>query len=113
MAGAGPLRRWLPVGPDEFTVMDSKKAYVGEWSPRIQLDGAMPRGISQTGISLRAGRSYTGRVVLAGATGAKVDVSLVWGPKPEDRQTIHLPALTPAYSASEVHRQGRFHRGPL
>lgn len=94
----GPLRRWLPVGPDEFTVMDSKQAYVGEWSPRIQLDAAMPRGISQTGLSLRFGRNYTGRVVLAGVAGAKVDVSLVWGPKPEDRQTIRVPSLTANYA---------------
>ena len=59
---------------------------------------ASPRGISQTGISLRAGRTYTGRVVLAGARDAKVDVSLVWGPKPEDRQTIRVPSLTANYA---------------
>ena len=94
----GPLRRWLPVGGDEFVVMDSKKAYVGEWSPRIQLDATTPRGISQTGISLRAGRAYTGRVVLAGDAGVKVDVSLVWGPGPEDRQTIRIPSLSANYA---------------
>jgi alpha-L-arabinofuranosidase len=94
----GPLRRWLPVGPDEFVVMDAQKAYVGEWSPRIQLDAATPHGISQAGIPLRAGRAYTGRVVLAGATGTKVDVSLVWGPNPGDRQTIRVPSLAANYA---------------
>jgi len=94
----GPLRRWLPVGGDEFIVMDRKQAYVGEWSPSIRLEASTPHGISQTGISLRAGRVYTGRVVLAGAAGQKVDVILVWGSKPEDRQTVRIPAITGSYA---------------
>jgi alpha-N-arabinofuranosidase len=89
----GPLRRWLPVG-GEFVTMDKQQPYVGEWSPRLQLDAATPHGISQSGISLRAGRAYTGRVVLAGAAGQKVEVTLVWGAKPEDRQTVRIPAIT-------------------
>lgn len=98
----GPLRRWLPVGPDEFVVMDTKKVYVGEWTPRVQLDASTPRGISQTGITLRSGRAYTGRAVLAGPPGAKVDVSLVWGPGPNDRQTIRIPALTTQFTKSPL-----------
>jgi alpha-N-arabinofuranosidase len=94
----GPLRRWLPVGGDEFIAMDKKQAYVGEWSPSVRLEAATPHGISQTGISLRAGRAYTGRVVLSGAAGQKVDVTLVWGSKPEDRQTVRIPAITGSYS---------------
>src|SRR5689334_8356085 len=58
----GPQRRWMPVGADEFVVMDSNNAYVGEWSPLIRLEAATPHGISQSGIVLRAGRAYTGRV---------------------------------------------------
>ena len=34
----GPQRRWLPVGDDGCVVMDSKNAYVGEWSPLIRLE---------------------------------------------------------------------------
>jgi alpha-N-arabinofuranosidase len=94
----GPQRRWVPVGADEFVVMDSKNAYVGEWSPSIRLDAAAPHGISQSGIALRAGRAYTGRVVLAGSPGAKVDVSLVWGPNPGDRQTINISTLAARYA---------------
>jgi alpha-N-arabinofuranosidase len=94
----GPQRRWMPVGADEFVAMDSKNAYVGEWSPAIRLDAATPHGISQSGIALRAGRAYTGRVVLAGSPGAKVDVSLVWGPNPADRQTIGIATLKPGYA---------------
>jgi alpha-L-arabinofuranosidase len=94
----GPQRRWMPVGADEFVAMDSSDVYVGEWSPRIRLETATPHGISQSGIALRAGRAYTGRAVLAGSSGAKVEVSLVWGPNPTDRQTIRMPALSANYA---------------
>jgi alpha-L-arabinofuranosidase len=93
----GPQRRWLPVGPDDFVVMDKSHAYVGEWSPRVRVEGTTPHGISQAGLALRAGRAYTGRVVLSGTPGARVTVSLVWGPNPGDRQAIAVPALTSAY----------------
>jgi alpha-L-arabinofuranosidase len=94
----GPQRRWMPVGPDEFVVMDGKNAYVGEWSPLIRLEAATPHGISQSGMMLRGGRAYTGRVVLSGSPGAKVEVSLVWGANPGDRQTIRIPALGSGYA---------------
>jgi alpha-N-arabinofuranosidase len=94
----GPQRRWTPVGADAFVVMDSKKAYVGEWSPLIRLEGSTPHGISQSGITLVAGRAYAGRVVLAGSPGAKVNVSLVWGANPGDRQTVSINTLTANYA---------------
>ena len=94
----GPQRRWLPVGADAFVVMDGSNAYVGDWSPQIRVEAATAHGISQSGIALRAGRAYTGRVVLAGSPGAKVEVSLVWGPNPADRQTISLSALSAKYT---------------
>jgi alpha-L-arabinofuranosidase len=94
----GAQRRWTPVGADEFVTMDRKNPYVGEWTPAIRLEAAAPHGISQSGILLRAGCSYTGRVFLSGSSGAKVEVSLVWGPNPGDRQTIAVPALAAAYA---------------
>jgi alpha-L-arabinofuranosidase len=96
----GPQPRWKPVGADEFVTMDRKNAYVGEWSPLVRLEAATPHGISQSGISLRASRAYTGRVVLAGSPGAKVHVSLIWGPNPGDRQTISL--RTPAANYTKL-----------
>jgi alpha-N-arabinofuranosidase len=94
----GPQRRWVPVGPDEFIVMDGKNPYVGEWSPLIRLEAATPHGISQSGIALRAGRAYTGRVLMSGSPGTKVDVSLVWGANPGERQTISIHTLTGQYA---------------
>jgi alpha-L-arabinofuranosidase len=93
-----PRRRWLPVGPDQAVVMDKAKAYVGEWSPLVRLEAGSPHGISQSGLGLRAGRAYKGHVTLAGGPGAQVSVSLIWGPNPGDRQTIHVPELTAAYA---------------
>ena len=93
----GPQRRWLPVGPDDFVAMDKGHAYVGEWSPRVRVEATTPHGISQAGLVLKAGRAYAGRVVLSGTPGARVTVSLVWGPNPGDRQTIAVPALSAAY----------------
>jgi len=94
----GPQRRWMPVGGDAVVVMDKSSPYVGDWSPSVQLDAATPHGISQSGIALVGGRAYTGRVVLAGSPGAKVDVSLVWGPNPADRETVSIHTLTGAYA---------------
>ena len=111
----GPQRRWMPVGADTFVVMDRGDAYVGDWSPEIRLESTTPHGISQSGIALRAGRAYTGRVVLAGSPGAKVEVRLVWGPNPADCQTIAMPGLIASYArlplkftAKADTREGRF-----
>ena len=65
---------WRPVGPDESVVMDRQNAYVGVHTPLIRLAGAAPRGIQQSGLALRKGKAYTGRVVLAGDPGAKLTV---------------------------------------
>src|SRR5664279_2072157 len=94
----GPQPRWMPVGAEAFVTMDNKNAYVGEWSPLIRVEAATAHGISQSGMALRAGRAYTGRVVLAGSPGATVDVSLIWGPNPGDRQTVRIHNLTADYA---------------
>jgi len=94
----GVQARWMPVGADEFVTMDSAMAYVGDWSPLIRLEANTPQGIRESGLQLRAGRAYTGRVVLAGSPGAKVDVSLIWGPDPADRQTVSVRIRTVEYA---------------
>jgi alpha-N-arabinofuranosidase len=91
------FNRWRPVGPDEFVLMDTKNPFVGEHTPFIKLESSTPHGIQQAGLPLREGRSYTGRVILAGDAGAKVKVSLIWGPSPNDRQTIPISSLAGKY----------------
>ena len=93
----GPQRRWVPVGPDAFVTMDRKEPYVGEWSPLVRLEASTSHGIDQAGLMLKGGRAYAGRVILAGSPGARVTVSLAWGPNPADRQTIAVPGLTATY----------------
>ena len=92
------LKKWRPVGPDEFVVMDHDHAYVGEQSPAIQLEASTAHGIQQSGLALRKGKSYSGRIVLAGSPQSRVKVSLVWGPDPGDRQTIPISAMHAAYA---------------
>ena len=87
---------WRPIGPDESVTMDRDHAYAGEHSPLVKLDGAAARGIAQAGVVLRKGRAYTGRVVLAGDL--NVNVSLVWGAGPNDRQTVPIKGLSSAYA---------------
>jgi alpha-N-arabinofuranosidase len=86
-----------PVGPAGTVEMDTVRPFVGKHSPRVKLDGSEPRGIQQSRLRLVHGKSYEGRVYLAGDPGAKVVVRLVWGPGPGDSQSIPAPALTSAY----------------
>ncbi|MFO1477774.1 MAG: alpha-N-arabinofuranosidase [Verrucomicrobiota bacterium] len=75
---AGP-GRWNPIGPVDSVIMDTNRPFVGDHTPRIQLAGAEPRGIRQTGLRFVKGADYTGRVQLAGDSSADVSLSIVWG----------------------------------
>ncbi|MBN1154437.1 alpha-N-arabinofuranosidase [candidate division KSB1 bacterium] len=89
--------RWRPVGGVEAVAMDRENSYVGEHTPVVQLAGSKPRGIQQSGLAVRAGKQYSGRVVLAGDGDARVTVSLVWAVDPDDKQTISVFPLTDDY----------------
>lgn len=95
--GRTQLRKWRPVGPDEAVVMDAAQPFVGDQSPKIQLDATTPHGIRQAGLSLVGGKKYTGRIYLRGTPGTKVTVSLVWGSGEKDKQTIAIGALSGDY----------------
>jgi alpha-N-arabinofuranosidase len=103
----GPRRRWVPVGGDEFVTMDTKKPYTGEQSPAVKLDAKEAHGFQQTGLAVRKGKSYTGRVILAGSPGATVKVSLIWGEAVADRQTVVFSRLGSGYAKSPVHFQAQ------
>lgn len=85
--------RWRPVGPDRYVVMDRRHPFVGEQAPMVEVDARTPRGLTQAGLTLRQGRRYTGHLEIAGDPGARVAVTLVWGPGHADRQTVTLPSL--------------------
>ncbi len=85
-------RKWRPVGDPSAVTMDTRNPYVGTQSVSIALEGDGARGISQSGIAVARGREYVGSIWLSGDPGAVVGATLVWGDRPEDRQTVKLPA---------------------
>lgn len=97
------LGRWRPLGPESAITMDKDHSYVGEHSPRIEVEAGNRRGIQQDSLPLEAGKQYEGRVILAATTsaagnsGPQVEVSLVWGNGSDDRQTITINDLTSEY----------------
>lgn len=90
-------RKWRPVGGDEVVVMDKDQPFVGEQSPRVELDSSTPHGIRQSGITLVKGKRYEGHIYLRGTAGARVKATLAWGEGADASQTITLPTLSSAY----------------
>lgn len=91
------LGRWRPLGPQKFVTMDSTYAFVGKYSPKIYTNDGSLRGIQQAKLPLVKGKSYTGHIILSGGTQEDVTVSLIWGDKPGDRQSVHINSLTHDY----------------
>jgi len=102
----GPFRAaprgWQPVGAAGAVRMDSAHAYASDHAPLVTLAGAEPHGIVQSGIALKGGVGTVGRIVIAGDPGARVAVSLVWGPGATDRQTIQLAPLTSQWATQRL-----------
>ena len=90
--------------------MDTKTPYTGDQSPLVKLDAKDPHGFSQSGIAVRKGKAYTGRIVLAGSPGAVVKVTLIWGKEATDRQTVTIRTLGTAYPQipAALHRRSRY-----
>jgi alpha-N-arabinofuranosidase len=91
------LRHWTPIGGDEFVIMDADHAYVGDHTPMVKLNQNELHGIQQAGLAVRDGKSYAGRVILAGTAGTTVQVNLIWGDAASDRQTVVIGKLGPDY----------------
>ena len=91
------LRKWYPVGPAESVVMDKHEAFVGEQSPRVELEASGRRGIRQAGFALVKGKKYTGHIWLCATSGAKIEVALIWGEGANNRQTIALASPLTTY----------------
>ena len=91
------LRHWTPIGGDEFVIMDTDHPYVGDHTPLVKVSQNEARGIQQAGLAVRKGKSYTGRIILAGTSGATVKVNLVWGDAPSDRESVVIGKVGPEY----------------
>ena len=92
-----PTRWWAPIGGADVVTMDSKSRYTGDQSPLVQLDVKEPHGLSQSGIAVRKGKAYIGRIVLAGSPGTSVKVTLIWGTETTARQTVTIRTIGTAY----------------
>lgn len=92
-----PTRWWAPVGGADPVTMDSKAPYTGDHSPLVHLDSKEAHGFSQSGIAVRKGKAYIGRIVLAGSPDAAARITLIWGKEAGDRQTGTIRSLSSAY----------------
>jgi alpha-N-arabinofuranosidase len=92
-----PTRWWVPVGGEGVITMDTKSPYSEDHSPLITLDAREPHGLSQSGIAVRKGKAYTGRIVLSGSAGTVVKVTLIWGTGTGDRQSVTIRPLAQGY----------------
>lgn len=98
-----PTRWWAPVGGDDVVTMDTKSPYTGEHTPLIKLDAKEAHGLSESGIAVRKGNAYTGRIILAGSPSAAVRVALIWGKDAADRQVITIHPLGSTYRKYPLH----------
>jgi alpha-N-arabinofuranosidase len=98
-----PTRWWAPIGGDDIVAMDTRAPFTGDQSPLVKLSAKEPHGIRQSGIAVRKGNSYIGRIQLAGSPGAVVKVTLIWGKQATDRQTITVLGLGAKYRKFPLH----------
>jgi alpha-N-arabinofuranosidase len=91
------LRRWTPVGGDDVVAIDMKAPYTGDHTPLIKVEASQAHGVAQTGLAVRKDKTYTGRIVLAGAPGVDVQVTLAWGKEANERQTVKIHGLSAGY----------------
>ena len=92
-----PTHWWAPIGGADVVTMDTNSPYAGDQSPLVKLDSKVLHGLSQSGIAVRKGNAYTGRIVLAGSPGTLVKVTLIWGREASQRQTVTIRPLVTAY----------------
>jgi len=83
---------WKVVGEARNARMNPVIPYVGVHAPEIRLKGdGTPGGIAQDDLAVIAGKTYAGRIVIAGdPLAVPIRVSLVWGTGAADRQTAEI-----------------------
>jgi alpha-N-arabinofuranosidase len=94
---------WKPLGGAQVET-SKENPFVGEHAPVVALPGdGKPAGIVHGNLGLVKGKKYAGRIWLAGEPSAgPVQVSLVWGDGPEDRQTVAVAALAAEFAKTPL-----------
>ncbi|HEX2972880.1 MAG TPA: beta-L-arabinofuranosidase domain-containing protein, partial [Tepidisphaeraceae bacterium] len=95
---------WKPIGGEQAVTMVRQNPFVGEHTPQVNLAGdGTARGIVQSKLALLAGKTYVGRIWLAGDSQVgPVSVSLVWGDDPKDRQTVRIDSLNSQFTKTPL-----------
>ncbi len=75
----GFMEKWVAIGPVSAIALDTERAWVGEHSPVVTVDGSQERGMVQHGLALKSGTPYDGRIVLWADPGVTVTIRLVRG----------------------------------
>ncbi|UCD76060.1 MAG: hypothetical protein JSV91_03880, partial [Phycisphaerales bacterium] len=84
---------WKPTTSGGGLEMSREQPFAGEQTPVLR-----GGGIAQDGLGLVKGRDYVGYIWLKGDTGAEqVQVSLIWGDAPAQRQTVRINQITTEY----------------
>ncbi|MBI4559649.1 MAG: alpha-N-arabinofuranosidase [Candidatus Hydrogenedentes bacterium] len=103
LAIGDPESPWTPIASPTALMMVKvnmvkENAFVGEHSPEITLPGADYVGISHGGLALIERKEYVGRVILSGdGTVGPVEVRLIWGDQPSQRDTVRIEKLRNEY----------------
>lgn len=84
---------WKVIGDPSRVKMNPVLGYVGVHAPEVRLKGSgEPGGFFQENLAVIQGKSYAGRIVLAGDPGtAPVQISLVWGQEESQRDVKTIP----------------------
>jgi len=90
---------WKAIGEPSNIKMNPILAYVGVHAPEVRLKGNGEQGgIFQENLALIQGKSYVGRVVLAGDPGAApVQINLVWGTGDNQKASVAIQELGSEY----------------
>jgi alpha-N-arabinofuranosidase len=91
VVGASP---WQIIGPPDSVTMVKEDSFVGEHTPLIKSGG----GIRQLDLGLVKDKQYVGYICLKPKQqSTNVNVSLVWGDKPEDHESTQLLVVADEY----------------
>jgi alpha-N-arabinofuranosidase len=94
---------WKIVGDRSAVKMRREQSFAGEQTPEVRVAwGGTPSGIMQGRLGLLKDKAYTGYIILARTGSPKIQVSLVWGPDPNDRRTVSIDKPTSEYSRTAL-----------
>lgn len=94
----GSMRSWVADTSRQIVLCKwACSARTGAHTPLVKLDAKEAHGLSESGITVRKGSAYTGRIILASSPATVVKVAFILGKGTADHQVITIRQLAPAY----------------